>query len=335
MSDDADPGGGSDQGGPPRRLRPTIIGPVAGTRPRKRAGTVERVPGAENPLRPSPIAIPTVIPGVERKRIAVSAVDIERLSPGLSAEVAARAVRLVEGFVVEGARDRQVTMWGHAVQRDYADIVSRVLTLSQNDVMERVRGYVGRMITLLDAIDLEAVCGAGQSAGLFGRFFRSAGGRIDSSSELGAARLELDQLVRLTGEALEPLLTLKDALEEQSRRIDVVGKDIEATTLAAAFLSEYLAKDQPGLSRRFLERSMSLTQTLIQIRGSQPLRGSQVEQPLRLIAAIQDVVLVALPGWLGAITALTTASSAGRRLTPTETGELQHQLRTILQQLNT
>ncbi|MCU6453329.1 hypothetical protein LPN01_04485 [Sphingomonas sp. A2-49] len=257
---------------------------------------------------------------------------MERLSPGLSRPVAAKAIRLVQSFV-EGQSDRQVTLWGHDAQKNYAAIVSRTLALSQAEVLSRARGYVRRMVDLLGGIDLEAICGLRPPSGVFGRLFGGAGDRIDSPREFEAARVELDQLIALTGAAIEPLLELKEALEEQARLIRAVTTEIEAAALAAAFLSEHHTTDQPALSRRFLERSMSLTQTVLQIRGGASLHDNQGEQPLRLISAIQDVVLVAMPGWLGTMAALTTASSARRQPNPTEVGEHQQQLRTILQQL--
>ena len=64
-------------------------------------------------------------------------------------------------------------------------------------------------------------------------------------------------------------------------------------------------------------------------------RDEQIEQPLRLIGAIQNVALVTVPGWLGSIAGLTAMLAGKRKLTPTETGELAHQLGNILQQLKT
>jgi hypothetical protein len=281
----------------------------------------------------APVTRPTAIPGVERKRIAVTAAEIEALSPGVAPETATRAVRLVQGFVIEGAHERDVTLWGHAAQQAYADIVSRTLELAQAEVLGRVRVHLARIVALLEAIDVEAACGTVRPAGLIGRLFGAAGARIDTPRALAAARVELDQLVQLTQGALDPLLGLRDALDEQVRGAEAAGREIEAAALAAAFLADHLAERQPMLSRRFLERGMSLTQSAAQIRGGGLLRAGQVEQPLALIAAIQNVVLVTLPAWLGGIAALTSASPIGRAPNPTEAGELQHCLRTMLHDL--
>lgn len=330
MSDDAAPADGSGPKDRPGRLRPTIIVSEDG-RPRVAE------PKRASPARfatPSPtVTVPTAIPGVERKRIAVTATDVAHLGANVAPAIAAHAVRLVEGFVVEGARDRQVILWGHAAQQEYADLVSRTLELSQDDVLDKVRSYVRRITDLLSAIDLESICGVAPAAGAIGRLFRRANDRIDTPRELDAARRELDHLVRLTSAALEPLLTLRDAIEQQSLRIDVAGDSVEAAALSAAFLSEHLRDAKPALSRHFLDRSLNLTATALQIRGSVALRESQIEQPLCLIAAIQDVVLVTLPGWLSGLSALTNMAPTNRAPTPTEAGELAFTLRTILQQL--
>ncbi|CAN7739362.1 hypothetical protein [Neorhizobium sp. LjRoot104] len=279
------------------------------------------------------LAKPTAIPGVERKRIAVELSDIRKLSPLARPEVLEQALRLIQSFVVESARDRQAVLWGHRLQQDYGDLVSRTLELSQADVLKKATGYIGRMTDILGAIDIKAVCGTSSAAGILGEYFKKANSRIDTASELQAARIELDQLVRLMGEALELLLSFKETLELHARRIEDMGDEAEASALAASFLSDHLRVSRPPLSQRLLERAMSLTQTVAQIRSGASMREMQLEQPLRLIGAIQNVALVMVPGFLGSIASLTTMLENNRKLTPTEAGELSYQLRNILQQL--
>ncbi|WP_244440084.1 hypothetical protein [Mesorhizobium metallidurans] len=306
---------------------PTVVAP-AGTRAR---GTTAAE--AEAPARTRLAARPTVIPGVERKRIAAELSDIKKLSPLAKPAVLEQTLRLIQSFVVESARDRQAVLWGHRLQQDYSDLVSRTLELSQADVLKRSTGYVGRMTDILGSIDIEAVCGAPSRAGVFGQYFKKTNSRIDTAGELDTARIELDQLVRLMGEALEQLLSFKETLEQHARRIEDIGDEAEASALAASFLSDHLRASRPPLSQRFLERGMSLTQTVAQIRSGASMREVQIEQPLRLIGAIQNVALVMVPGFLGSIAALTTMLDSNRKLTPTEAGELAYQLRNILQQL--
>lgn len=309
--------------------RPTLMTPAGA---RKGNTAVASKPNRLQPQTPVP-AKPTAIPGVERKRIAVDLADLRKLSPRASPVVLERAMRFVETFTVSRAGDRQAVLWGHRLQQDYSDLVSRTLELSQAEVLKRVNGYINRMVDILAAIDLEAVSGVATPAGFLGQYFRTANRKIDTPEELERARYELDQLVRLMSAALEDLLALKDTLERHAAEIDKVGDEVEGAAIAAEFLATHLGDGQPALSQRFTERSMSLTQTVAQIRGGASMGELQIEQPLRLIGAIQNVALVTVPGWLGSIAALAAMLEGRRKPTPTETGELSNQLRNILQQL--
>lgn len=340
-------------------LRPTVIKPSGGdtqtptisggaAKPKKLAGPTvievgasgARDPGARSskidrpPPRSPKVKGPTAISGVERRRIPVSLDDLRKLLPNAEPEILERALRLIETDVVEEETDRNAVLWGHRIQQDYSDLVSETLSLSQADVLKRVAGYVNRTMEILGSIDLMAICGIAGSTGVLGHYLKIMTKKIDTPEELEAARVELDQLVKLMGAALEDLLILKEKLERHSSQIGEIGDESEAAALGAEFLSAYLRSSEPRLSRHFLERSMSLTQTAVQIRGSISMRDTQIEQPLRLIGTIQNVALVMMPGWLGSIASLTTLARE-RKPTPTEAGELAYQLRNILQQLQT
>lgn len=324
-----------------KALRPTIIGAPPGKPQGQQIKTGSQLPSASSaatkaasPAAASPAAIkPTAIPGVERKRIEVDLAGLKELSPTTRGAVLERARELVESFAVGGTSDRQAVLWGHRLQQDYSNIVSRTLELSQAAVLKRVAGYIGRMTDILGSIDLEAVARPGAASGVVGGFLRKMNVKIDSPEELELARTELDQLVQLMGDSLEELLSLKETLARQASQIVALGEEIDASALAALFASEHLREIQPALAQRYLERSMSLSQTLAQIRGNSSLRDVQIEQPLRLIGAIQNVALVMVPGWLGSIAALGTMLESKRKVTPTQTGELAYQLRNIVQQL--
>ena len=321
-------GGGPKEGG--GGLRPTVIAQPTG---RKRRAETPKAGAAIIPANSRPASAPTAIPGTERKRIGAGDDDLKRLSPATGAAVRAKARRLLDGIVVETLTDRKAVLFGHDLQKGYSDLVSRTLELSQAAVLRRVGGYVSRMTDILGSIDLEALAGGGAAAGL-GGYLRKMNRRIDSPEELAAARRELDQLVRLMGDALEDLLALKDELERQAGRIDAAAEDIEAAALAAQFLAGHLGQSRAAVAQRFIDRSLSLTQTLAQIHGNSTLREAQIEQPLRLIAAIQNVALVTMPGWLSSIASLGAMLESNRKPTQTEAGELAFQLRTIVQQLN-
>jgi len=315
------------------KLRPTIIDRLDDRPAPSSAEGVRGLSESRHLVAPRAIG-PTMVPGVERKRIPVDLGELKKLSPGATPGVIERALRLVETYVAEDATERTAVLWGQRSQEDYSDLVSENLSLSRAEPLARATGYLNRMMAILRSIDIEAVGTATRRGGAIADYLRGLNHRIDTLNELEAARVELDQLVKLMRAALGDLLDLKERFQRQSRRMDEIGDDMDAAALAAQFLSDYESKRSTEFSRRFFERSMSLTQSVAQIRGSATVRATQIEQPLRLIDAIQNVALVTLPAWLGAIASLSVLQSE-RRLTPTETGELARQLRSIVEQMQT
>lgn len=342
----------------PVKLRPTIIGSVdnkptrlaSGSRtscpanagqptlmsmpPRRAAAAADRdqvilpIGGA-----PGAVTAPTAIPGVERKRIDVRPEDIAGSVPGASSAALAAAARLVRNFAIDGARDRDIVLWGHDLQQSYGSLVSQTLELGQAEILTKVAAYLDRMTSILASIDLEGIGRIAPTQSILGQFLGRSNARIDSGEEFEAARREVDQLVELMAGSLERLLVLKESLERQSRRIDDLGDAVEAAAYAAAFLSKQLRAQKPSFADRFDERSMGLTQTLAQLRESKALREVHIERPLGLIAAIQNVALVAVPGLILSVAALAATTSATHVATPTEVGELKYRLAGILQHL--
>lgn len=304
-------------------LRPTIIKPAP--RPRRPAGgaPARQVAGSGK-------LAPTAIPGVQRKRLDVSAADLKRLAPLASAEVVRKALVQLEQFVLQNATERTAILWGHGLQEEYGRTVSRMLDLSRRPELEKAAGYVRRMTEILSSIDLEAVRSGG---GGLGQYFKRLNDRVDTVAELDAARTELDQLIALMAASLDPLLTLKGKIEQEALATEGLANDIKSAALAADYLSNLPALQTSGLTRIFLDRSLGLTRTLAQIRETSTLRSAQAGQPLSIISAIQNVALVTVPGWLSSLAAITAVLGGQRAPTPTETGEIDHRRRVILQEL--
>lgn len=313
--------------------RPTVV-PAPGRTARKSSRDgAPRAKGASTSSQATPpVTRPTAIPGTERRRIDVSARDLQRLSPGAAAEVYQRALELLGTFVVEKTTERKAILWGHELQKVYSDLVTETLALSQAPLVRKVEGYLTRMMEILASIDLMAVAGRGNTG--LGRMFKSVNSKIDTPEELRSAQAELDQLVKYLNAALDELLDLRDRLEQHSRRINKIGLEVEASALAALFLSHHLQGENAPLAQRFTERSMSLTQTLAQIRSADSVREIQIEQPIRMVRAVQDVALVMMPGFLGNV-ASALALIPRKGLTQTQAGELTYQIKGILQALET
>ena len=108
---------------------------------------------------------------------------------------------------------------------------------------------------------------------------------------------------------------------------------VEASAIGALFLAERLRQDDAALAQCFVERSMSLTQTLAQMRQAGSTQELQIEQPIRLIGAIQNVALVVMPAFIGSIASIATLGASKTTISPTEAGELAYRLRDIISQL--
>lgn len=312
---------GESRGGP----RPTVVAPPPARKKAAPKPAAEAVPAAPA------VRKPTAIPGVERKRIPIDATRLRELSFGCDARTCAVAVSLVETFVVERATERKVILWGHDIQTSYSDLVGQALKLSQTPIFRRIEGYIDRMMEILKSIDV--VSASGNAQGGIASYLRGINNRIDTPEELDVAQRELDQLIKHMRRGLDELLNLKDQLEAQAKALGELAVESEAAALAASFLAQYLQNDKPGLAQCFNQRSASLTQTLTQIRQNDTVREMQINYPLRLVGAIQDVALVALPDVIASIAS--AVSLAGRKvsLSPTEAGELHYKLRDIISKL--
>lgn len=305
-------------------LRPTVV-----AIPSRRAPEARPAPPGRPPVT-SPTG-PTAIPGIARERLVATSADLRRLAPDVDRATVDRALGLIGGFVVEKASERRAILWGHDLQLDYAARAAEALDLAGAPVLERTRAYVTRMIEILSSLD--PVAAVAREGGTFGGALRALGGRADTAGEIEKARAELDHLSRLMANALEELLTLKDRIERNASRLDALAGDAEAASVAALFLAEYLRVTRPDVAERLVERSMSLTQMMAQLREHRGLREAQVNEPLRLIGALQHVALVAMPSLLSSLAAFAGHRAGGRGPTPTEAGETTRRIYEIVQQL--
>lgn len=308
------------------RLKPTMV-PIPARRERPAPPTAAATARVER-LAPT-ILQPTVIAGASRERLALTGADLQQISAEAAPAVIETALRLLAPVVVEKVTERRAILWGHDIQKAFADAVAEALQLSQHPVMMRMQGHVTRLLDILGSFDLSAA--ARPQGGNLGTLLRAFNRKTDTVAEFAAARTELSQLAELMNEGLEPLLKVREQLQRNAERQQALAIEVEGTALAALYLSEHFSAGNHSLADRFLERSISLTQTLAQIRGDDPLRIAQVEGPLHIILAIQNVTLVSMPDFLANLTAL--GSRANRMVTPTDARELSYKLRHIVGQL--
>jgi hypothetical protein len=279
------------------------------------------------------VARPTAIVGVRRERIPVTPRELRALSPEASDAACAAAAQLLASVVAETLNERKAVLWGHALQKAYGDQVTGTLALAQDPLVEQARSHVTRMMEILGAMDLMAVCGHDRR-GLLGRVGKAMNGRIDTPGELARALDELRLLLDHMHAAIDRLLGQADRLRQHAGAMAQIEAEVEAAALAALFLSNHFSGRAPDLAQRFTDRAMSLAATVAQARQGEAVRRIQIEQPLQLIGAIQNVALVTLPGFIAGLAALLTLTRT-KGASPTEARDMSYRLRDILNQLTT
>lgn len=312
-----------------RKLTPTVM-------PERRA---EAKPARVKPpdggqAKPATIAPagplrPTMVMGTSPVRLTVTEDDLRRLSPGAGRPVLDAALVQLGSVMAGKMTERKAILWGHDLQRAYADSVSRALALAEAPTILRMQGHVVRLLDIIESFDLGTIAQPGGQG--VGSLFKVFNRKVDTMQELETARGELDQLVRLMSGGLDELLRLREEFQANARAQEAMAISIEAAALSALYLSEHFNAEE-AIAGRFVERAMSLTQTLAQIRGDDSLRTAQVDRPIRMIAAIQNVTLVSVPDLLTALANLGSLRT-DRSVTPTEASEIGFKLRHITGQL--
>lgn len=269
-----------------------------------------------------------MIRGTTPERLEVKADELLALSPAARKTVIARALELLQQVNIAKLSDRKAILWAQDLQQYYGRQVTEALAVAQSQAFQKAESHLLRFTSILKSIDVMAACGH-TGAG----FLRNFNSVIDTPEELAGARLELDQLAKLMNEQLAELLALRDRLLAHRRITEGLAEDIESASLAALHLSGCLRIDQPDISRHFTERSMSLTQTLAQIRANAPVNDLQAEHLVRLTNLLQQAVLISLPDLLASIAAISQLSHRTSGVSRTEADELKYKIDTIAQTL--
>lgn len=265
-----------------------------------------------------------MIRGTAPVQLEVTEADLLALSPGARKPVVTRAIDLLRQVNPARLTERKAVLWGQDIQHAYGRQVAEALAVAQSPALHSAQSCLLRFTALLRSIDVMAACGLAGPG-----FLRGLNRVIDTPEELAAARRELDQIARLMTGQLTELLAQRDRLLARRRATTALAVDIEASALAALHLSDTLAGPQPDLSRLFAERSMSLTQTLAQIRANAAVGDLQSDHMLRLTAMLQQAALVSLPDLLASIATVTELAGRSSGVSRTEAGELKHKIETI------
>jgi hypothetical protein len=270
----------------------------------------------------------------QHKRVEISIKDLRKKFPETKDSILRDAFGIINFANLDQLDDRECVLWGQEDQEHYGQIVNICLKISQSQTLTTASSNLNLLLTLLGNINLAKICGQDSTKGLLERIFeKPSKDEIGSLESLKQAQVRLDQLIESMKSSLDELLALKARIQRSSEMIDHQGDKIEARAISAGFLSEYLSKTKPVLSRIFEDRSMSLTSTLAQIRESGTMRLIQIDQPLQMISNIQHVTLVTWPGLLGSIVSVRTILDRKQKPTALQMNELNDQLKNLIEKL--
>lgn len=298
--------------------RPTVMGPVA---PAKRAAKAPVEARAAQPDRPR---TPTAMPGTAPARIALDEALLARAAPGVAEPVVAEARAILSKVIPAHLDDRATLFWGQDLQKTHRALLDERLKLLKSPLLRETPLHLSRLRDLLMRLDPETLAKPG---GVMAASFRQLSRTVDTPEELAAARAEIEVLLRLLAEAGEGLATLRAQLVPQGERLAELGDRVEAMALAAAYLAETA---DPRFARSLRERRDSLRATAIQIRSGQMLHEGEADLPARLVLAIQNLALVALPAWLQNLALFEARLASGRPPSLTDARDLTFRLHDML-----
>ena len=328
-------------------MKPTIIGSGdGGAKPLPKPTTIgirnasaSKLPTVIGLTPPQPATVvvrvekPSAIPGTTRKRIPATR-EILKQKHRPKDSVLDEAIRIIETTNQDELTLSKAILWGQPLQEQHNALVSESLTLAQSEVVSTVTGHVHRMMEILGDIQLEEVFEKG--VGFIANALRKASKEIDTPEELDGAMREIEQLSGLMRGRINELVTLREKLESNSKQIEALGDNVEASMVAALAVADHfnLQLSRLDMSERLQERAASLTVTLGQIRSNGLMRNTHIEQPMNLTTLVQNVVFTTLPSWMTSVAALRMALHGNKKPNPTEVSEISRVLKTIIRNLS-
>lgn len=326
--------------------KPTVIQPLGHTLPvqeQKQPVTVSKIsimPSAmpataakPEQSEPEPVNYqPTSMAGYKRDRLDVSADDLKAYFPEHTDSDLTAILQMILETNIETLDRGSIMFWQNQLQKTYSDQILILLSYSQNESLDKAQTRAKRVIEIMEAIDLMGVLEHSKS-GMISRLLKSQNNACDTPEELKKAEVELSQLTALLSKESESLVQLQRNLTALNDQINKLGLEIKLASDAAYFLSKHLTQKDPDWSHfaeNFEERSMSLTKTFSQIQANDVSRQVQLNHVLKLIATIQESILVLIPDWLGSITSIRSLIEMQKMVTQTEVMELVDRKKQIL-----
>lgn len=279
----------------------------------------------ENERKPMTVTKSTTIPGgVVRKGLEVGVEDLKKQFPANSVETLTAVRDILIKTVLETLTMKISVGWGTKDQERYGKLVKESLALTGSERIRDSQRHLGRLYALL--LEVATSFRNQDNSGL--AFWKKWESPLEAFREREA---EIDQLSTFLRAVLPDIIDIQAKIDDGAREYVSLSATLEAQSLAAHYLSNLLTNktpEQESLSQRLLERSLSLTQTVAQIKQGDIGRQSMVREIGELISRIQDGVLLKLPAWIEQVGIV-----QAKDLTKTEVYTVQRGLEDVVNQL--
>ena len=287
------------------RLKTTVIGPP---------------PEMPDKVKTVAVSSQSVMPGVVRKGLEVSTVDLERLFPGYSRMTINLVAEILKSTIVDTLSMVSCSQWGGNVQAKYQKLVNESLKLTSAQAVQDGARHNVRLYELLQEL-VEAFRNEGSS----GLIFRK---KINPEEKLREIREELDQLRDHLGRILPELRVTQERLEEIGSDSGKLAEELQAWSLGANYLADHIGPND-SRSVHLMDQGISLTKMIAHVQEGIMLRNVTIQEVDALADRIQESVLVTLPAWLEK----TSFTFRKTKVTDTEHYELRQGLEQIVNQL--
>jgi hypothetical protein len=284
---------------PIKKITPIIVHPIA-------------------PPPPKVVTKPTAMAGVVRKGIEVTAAELKKKFPGDPLSAIDRAIRILQGVIVDKLTPISCSQWGVDVQRQYESLARESVRLTTSSAVQDGLKHMERLqIILKDIADSLAP----QSSG-----FHLWGKQKNALELYHGSETELHQLRDHLQDILPSLRETQKKLGDISTKSTSLIDETNAQCIAIQYVEELLGDEDERTSHLTSQR-IALLKTIANMKDGVMLRRSISRDIDSLADRIQDSVLVALPGW---IDKLMLAFQAQRTVTETERYTLYEGIKALI-----
>ena len=263
---------------------------------------------------------PSAVRGTVRKGLEVSVAELEKFFPGTPREILDETQRLLKAVVPGLLTEASCIKWGEPEQRRFSELTEQSVKIVDSPIVQTCLRHTARLRILLSEIG-DALNGSPEG------FLRR---KADPRREYEERKAEIAQLRQILNTDLPEAANCQTALTSLTAEFEQLERELHARSLSARYLADTLPEaEKPRIVQALMDRSLSLMQTVANIRQGMLMREQVANSFARLTSSIQNALLNELPVWIESVTFAFQQSSQ----TPTELYGLKTRLEGILQRL--